>query len=453
VTERLDVDVVVVGAGLAGLTAARQLQSAGRTVAVLEARDRVGGRVDNGLLADGSTVVELGGEFIGPGQHRMYALAEELGLETFPTYDQGEHLLRFGKVETRYSGRIPKLNPVALADIGQVQARFDRLARRVPLEAPWSADRAEQWDSMTFETWIRRNARTERGRDFLRLFCAAVFAANPSDFSLLHALFYTHSGGGVDSLVKTSGGAQQDRFVGGSGLVPLGLAERLEPGTVRLSAPVRRIEQHGDVVTVLADGYLVSARAAIVAVPPTLAGRIDYDPPLPAYRDQLTQRVPAGSVIKCHVVYDEPFWRNDGLSGQITASVGAVKVTFDNTPPSGTPGVILVFLEGENARVLNRVSPTERRDAVVSGLVSFLGRRAANVVEFVELDWSEEEWTRGCYGAHFPSGVWTQYGPALSRAVGNVHWAGAETATVWNGYMDGAVQSGDRAAREVLEKL
>jgi monoamine oxidase len=158
-------------------------------------------------------------------------------------------------------------------------------------------------------------------------------------------------------------------------------------------------------------------------------------------------------VIKCHVVYDEPFWRNDGLSGQITASVGAVKVTFDNTPPSGTPGVILVFLEGENARVLNRVSPTERRDAVVSGLVSFLGRRAANVVEFVELDWSEEEWTRGCYGAHFPSGVWTQYGPALSRPVGNVHWAGAETATVWNGYMDGAVQSGDRAAREVLEKL
>jgi monoamine oxidase len=194
----------------------------------------------------------------------------------------------------------------------------------------------------------------------------------------------------------------------------------------------------------------VTAARVIVAVPPTLAGRITYDPPLPAVRDQLTQRVPAGSVIKCHAVYDTPFWREAGLTGQATGDRGPVKVVFDNSPPAGSPGVLLAFLEGKAARRLNRVGPAERRDAVLGSLVDFFGPHAAKPVEYVELDWSEEEWTRGCYGAHFPPGVWTQYGPALRAPVGRIHWAGAETATVWSGYMDGAVQSGERAAAEVL---
>jgi monoamine oxidase len=448
--DRVDVDVVVVGAGIAGLVAARDLTAAGRSVLVLEARDRVGGRVHGRTLADGATVVEVGGQWIGPGQHRMARLAGELGLTTFPTYNEGEHLLRFGATQARYRGTIPRLGPLVLADMGQAQTRFDRLARQVPLEAPWTARRAADWDAMTFETWIRRNARTEKARNLLRLYSAAVFAAEPRDFSLLHALFYTHSGGGVDALAGTTGGAQQDRFVGGSQLVPEGLAARLDDGVVRLGVPVRRIEQRDDSVTVLADSVLATARRAVVAIPPALAGRIVYAPALPAYRDQLTQRVPAGSVIKCNVVYDEPFWRADGLTGQATGDAGPVKVVFDNTPPSGRPGVLLAFLEGEHARALNRVSPADRRAAVVGSLVDFFGPRAERVEELVELDWSEEEWTRGCYGAHLPCGVWSQYGPALREPCGRIHWAGAETATVWNGYMDGAVQSGERVAREVL---
>jgi monoamine oxidase len=201
---------------------------------------------------------------------------------------------------------------------------------------------------------------------------------------------------------------------------------------------------------VLADGVVVKARRAIVAVPPTLAARIVYRPPLPASRDQLTQRVPAGSVIKCHAVYDAPFWRDAGLTGQVTGDLGPVKVVFDNSPPGGTPGVLLAFLEGAAARQLNRVSADERRAAVVGSLVEYFGPRAADPVEYVDLDWSEEEWTRGCYGAHFPPGVWTQYGPALRASVDRIHWAGTETATVWSGYMDGAVQSGERAAAEVV---
>jgi monoamine oxidase len=448
VTERLDVDTVIVGAGIAGLIAARDLVAAGREVAVLEARDRVGGRVLNHTLSDGA-VVEVGGQWIGPTQLRMAKLVAELGLETFPTYNTGEHLLRFGDRQARYRGTIPRMGPLVLADIGQAQARFDRMATRVPLEAPWAADRAEDWDAQTFEMWIRRNARTDKARELLRLYSAAVFAAEPSDFSLLHALFYTHSGGGVDTVAGTRGGAQQDRFVGGSQLVPLKLAETLGQ-RVRLSAPVRRIEQRSSAVTVLADGALVSAEHLIVAVPPALAARIVYEPTLPAFRDQLTQRLPAGSVIKCNVVYEKPFWRDEGLTGQATGDRGPVKITFDNSPPGGRPGVLLAFLEGSYARQLNRVTPDERRRAVIGSLVEFFGPRAEANVDYVELDWSEEEWTRGCYGAHFPTGVWTQYGPALRAPVGRIHWAGAETATVWSGYMDGAVQSGERAAAEVL---
>jgi monoamine oxidase len=448
--ERVAVDVVVVGAGLSGLSAARSLVAQGKTVVVLEARDRVGGRVHGKTLGDGETVVEVGGQWIGPGQHRMVRLSTELGLETFPTYNEGENLLRFGTTQARYRGAIPKISPLTLADMAQAQTRFDRLARQVPLETPWTATHAEQWDATTFETWIVRNARTAKARSLLRLYSEAVFAAEPKDFSLLHALFYTHSGGGVDALAGVRDGAQQDRYVGGSQLVPIRMAEELGEDVIRLSAPVRRIEQRGDVVTVLASGVLVTARHAIVAIPPVLAGRVDYDPPLPGYRDQLTQRVPAGSVIKCNVVYDAPFWRDAGLTGQATGDEGPVKVVFDNSPPSGTPGVLLAFLEGEHARVLNRVAPDERRRAVVGNLVEFFGPKAADVIEYVELDWSEEEWTRGCYGAHFPCGVWTQYGPALREPCGRIHWAGAETATVWSGYMDGALQSGARAATEVI---
>lgn len=446
--ERIEADVVVVGAGIAGLIAARDLVAAGNDLVVLEARDRVGGRVLNHSLSDGSTV-ELGGQWIGPTQLRMVKLAAELGLETFPTYNTGDHLLRFGDRQGRYRGTIPRLGPLVLADMGQAQARFDRLARRIPLEVPWAADRADELDGQTFETWIRRNARTAKARQLLRLYAEAVFAAEASDFSLLHALFYTHSGGGVDALAGTHGGAQQDRFVGGSQLVPIRLAEQLGD-RVRLGVPVRRIDQRGDGVTVSGDSLAVTARRVVVAVPPSLAGRIVYDPPLPGVRDQLTQRAPAGSVIKCHAVYDRPFWRDAGLTGQAAGDRGPVKIVFDNSPPDGSPGVLLAFLEGAAARHLHRADPDDRRAAVVGSLVEFFGPRAADPAEYVDLDWSDEEWTRGCYGAFFPPGVWTQYGRALRAPVGRIHWAGAETATVWAGYMDGAVQSGERAAAEVL---
>ena len=446
-----EADVVVVGAGLAGLVAARELTAAGASVVVLEARDRVGGRTLNEPLGDGQ-VVEVGGQWIGPTQDRLAALAEAVGVETYPTYIKGEHLIELDGKVRRYTGDTPRLGPHVLADVLQAQAKIERMAKRVPLDAPWTAPHAERLDSQTFATWMRRNVYTRAGRAMMEAGIEGVWAAEPADVSLLHVLFYTRSGGGLASLVGTEGGAQQDRFVGGSQLISLRVADELGDA-VRLSAPVRRIEHGDDGVTVHADGVSARGRRAIVAVPPTLAGRIAYAPPLPGLRDQLTQRMPQGTVIKCMAVYDTPFWRDDGLSGQGISDTGPAKITFDNTPPSGSPGVLLGFLEGNMARDYGARPASERREAVVAGFARLLGERAARPERFIERVWADEEWTRGCYGCYMPTGGWTQYGRALREPIGPLHWAGAETATVWNGYMDGAVRTGEETALAVLRAI
>jgi monoamine oxidase len=283
----------------------------------------------------------------------------------------------------------------------------------------------------------------------LRLAVRAVFATEASDLSLLHFLFYSHSGGLLDRLLNVHDGAQEQRVVGGSAVLAVGLAERLGDA-VRLGAPVRRIAVEGDQVRVTSDAGSFQASAVVVAVPPTLAGRIDYEPGLPPARDQLTQRLPMGSVIKSMAVYDEPFWRGDGLTGQATGDEGPIQLTFDNTPPSGAPGVLLTFAEGVHARELSRVSPEDRRAATIDCLVRYFGERARTPVEFLERDWSAERWSGGCYGAHAPPGALTQFGPALRDPCGPIHWAGTETASVWAGYMDGALRSGERVAAELL---
>jgi len=445
-------DVAVVGAGLAGLTAARRLVEAGLEPVVLEARDRVGGRTLNHDLGDGK-VVEVGGQWVGPTQRRMLALSREVGVDTHPTYDEGENVIEWRGELKRYRGAIPRINPAILADVAQAQVRLDRMARRVPLEAPWEADRAARWDAQTYATWLARNLATAGARTLLEIGAEAVWAQEPADLSLLHVLFYTHSGGGFDSLIGTSGGAQQDRFVGGSQLVALRVADALGAERIALSAPVRRIAHGTDGVTVAADGVEVRARRGVVALPPALAGRIAYDPPLSGYRDQLTQRMAQGTVIKCMAIYPEPFWRAEGLTGQAASDIGPVRVTFDNSPPDGTPGVLLGFLEGRQARALGRRTPEERRDAVVGCFARLFGPRAASPDGYVERVWADEEWTRGCYGCAMPTGAWTEFGPALRAPIGPLHWAGAETATVWSGYMDGAVSSGERAAADIVAAL
>lgn len=448
-------DVIIVGAGLAGLAAASALVAAGRRVVVLEARDRVGGRVENGHFTDGQWI-EVGAQWIGPGQNRMYSLVDQLGLETFPLHDDGELVLDLaGRRSLMRSGpgAVPKLGPIALADLARGIARFNRVTRSVQLDRPWETPDARVLDGQTFRTWIERNLRTTAGRAYFQVFCEAVFSADPSDMSALHAAFYSRSGKDMETLMAVTGGAQQDRIEGGAVRVAEALAQRLGDAVIT-SAPVRTI-RHDDagVEVVTRSGISHRADQVIVTLPPTLAGRLEYDPPLPSWRDQLTQRVPAGTVFKIHAVYERPFWRERGLNGQAGSDVGPVKVTFDNTPPGYDRGVLLGFIEADDGRRWARRSHAERRQAVIDCFVRYFGPEAREPIDYLEKDWMSEEFSRGCYGAHFAPGVWTSFGPALTEPIGRIHWAGTECSPEWNGYMEGAVRSGEATAAEVLRRL
>jgi monoamine oxidase len=455
--------VIVIGAGLAGLTAARDVVKAGHSAIVLEARKRVGGRTLNQPIGGGK-VVEIGGQWIGPTQDALAKLAKQVGVPTYKTYNDGNNVYYRNGVLLPYStstpvfGAVPP-DPSGAADAQQAIVRLDDMANQVPRESPWTAPSAAAWDSQTVETWKQNNMATDNGKFLLDVGIEAVFAAEPRDLSLLFLLFYIASAGNettpgtFERLINTAGGAQESRFVGGSQLVSIKVAKRLGKRVV-LGAPARRIDQSGNGVTVHSDrGLVVHGKRVIVAMAPSLAGRIDYRPALPALRDQLTQRVPNGSVIKCEAVYDKPFWRDAGLTGQAVSDASPVRITFDNTPPGGKPGVLLGFIEGTAAREWARKSTSARRSAVLNNFATYFGSAALKPTAYYEKNWSKEAWTRGCYTGYMPPGVLLDYGAALREPAGRIHWAGTETATIWAGYMDGAVRSGHRAAKEALGAL
>ncbi len=445
-----EVDVVVVGAGYAGLVAARALHRDGLRVAVLEARDRVGGRVLTERTATGHPV-ELGGQWIGPGQDHVAALAAEHGAATFRAWTAGDGLLVDGGRRERYAGALPPGDPVARAAVALATARLDRMARRVDPERPWSAPGADRLDATTVATWLRRAVPVPRARRLVERVLGEVLATDVDGVSLLALLAHVRSAGGLEPLLAVEGGAQQDLFVDGADGPARAIAAELGDA-VRLGTAVSAVHQDRTGVTVSGPGVRVRGERAVVAVPPPLAGRIAYDPPLPALRDQLTQRMPMGSITKIVAVYPEPFWRRDGLSGEGIGLTGPVPAVFDVSRPGG-PGHLCVLVAGRAAQRLAELPPARRRSEVLGELARWFGPAAAAPAEWWEKSWADEPHVRGGYSAYSPPGVLTSAGPALRTPVGRIHWAGTETATAWTGYIDGAVQSGHRAAAEVARAL
>ncbi|MGZ4426904.1 MAG: flavin monoamine oxidase family protein [Nocardioidaceae bacterium] len=454
------VDVVVVGGGIAGLVTASRVAARGRSVLVLEARDRVGGRVLNHPLRNGA-VVESGGAFVGPTQDHILRLAKELGVATFKEYVDGSNVYvsHHAGVEqkTQYTGTIPP-DPLILPDAAQLQTRIDQMATQVPVDAPWTAADAVTWDSTSLDTWLRSNTVNPEVRNLLLCYLQPAFGSDALDMSLLFFLWYIATAGDeknpgtFERSAGTADGAQDSRFVGGSQRVPLRVAARLGDA-VALNAPVRRIRQEPDQVVVTSDrGQVRAARVVVACPPPTVLG-IEWQPGLPPRRQALLERMPMGALMKCDAVYETPFWRANGLSGMGLNDTGAVRVCFDNTPSDGSVGALLAFVGGSTWATYGTMSRAARRKAVLEGFAAVVGDEALHPIEYVEHDWTHEQWTKGGPVALQVPGAITAYGDTIRTPFRRVHWAGTETSTYWAGYMDGAVRSGERAAREVLDRL
>ncbi len=443
-------DTIVVGAGYAGLTAAAVLHRAGQHVKLLEARDRVGGRVHTHSL-DQKTYVDLGAQWIGPTQDKIYELAKTYNVETFPTYNQGKKFLLLNDNLRTYSGLIPKIDFLSLLNLDRVMKRLDKLASTIDLDQLENTPHAEKLDAQSLGSFFDSCVRFRSARKVLDAAMETVLAVNACEVSLLFALFYIKSGTSLTSLFEIENGAQQERFVGGAQLIPDRMAAELGE-IVQLNAAVESITQADGIVTVTGPDFTYSANKVIIAIPPTLAGRIRYSPPLPPLRDQLTQRMPMGTVIKCYAIYDRPFWRDQGLSGQaVTDESSVLQTVFDNSPLDGSTGMLMGFSLANRARRLLRLSEAERQKIVINEFVRLFGQAAAQPIHYIDRSWADEPWSRGCYAAVMPPGGMVGYTNALRQPCGDIHWAGTETATVWNGYMEGAIRSGERAAAEIIE--
>lgn len=441
------VDFIIVGAGFAGLTCARELRRAGRSVIVLEADNRVGGRTKPASLA-GETI-DIGGQWVGPSQTHLLALAAAYGVKPVKQYAEGENIIDICGRMARYRGETPALPPVDLAEFANAIVKLETAAARLQPPRPWLAPEAAMWDAQTVESWMLANMTGDAPREFLRGMVRAVMSSETADVSLLSLLAYVASAGGFQALIATRDGAQDSLFPGSVWQIAAKIADELGTSVI-LGSAVSRIEQDETGVSVTSERGRWRAKRIIVTVPPALAARISYSPILPALRDGLTQRMPLGSVIKVALAYATPFWRKQGLSGMVISDRTEFGPWFDRGTPLTRGGALVGFFDGAPARRWADRTVADRRGRVLDDLALYFGEQARHPVDYVEEVWSRSQFNRGGYVSVPGPGVLTGFGPALLDPVGRIHWAGTETAEAWAGYIDGAIRSGERAAREVI---
>ena len=443
------VDVAIVGGGISGLAAGRLLKSSGRSFVILEASDRTGGRVQNAPVGKApDQVTELGGEWVADGQDRVLALLKAYGIKTFPTYNDGSSLFYDGQQVFKYTGTVPQgVSPDDEAALVSALTALAGMASQVDLQAPQNTPNAAEWDNQTFLQWTENNVSTPLAQMLLANSLGGAAGPAPQQTSLLHFLFVAQSAGGPFNLVSTKG-VLQYRVVGGSGLLVEKMTAAMKNRVV-LNAPVFSITQTKSGVRLQTPKGVFSASRVIIAMASPMSGRIAYSPRMPIARDQFAQHTPMGCVMKAFAVYPTPFWREAGLNGMSVALTGPIVGTFDNTPPSGTPGVIYGLVDS-NAYLAWGLRPAaERKAAILDTLGMLFGPQAKTPSKYFEFDWSAQPWIRGGATVGLVPGTWTSFGSAWRAPVGRIHWAGTETSSTFNGDMDGAIRSGERAVGEI----
>ncbi|MCW2512392.1 MAG: monoamine oxidase [Mycobacterium sp.] len=439
--------VVVVGAGLAGLTAAVDLAESGAEVTVLEARERVGGRM-HGVPVTGGGVADGGAAYLGVRHTELLSMIEEYGLDLASTEMLGDSTFLVSDDRTTTASRVPPLDAVALGDLFD---QLEDLVAQVRPDAPWETPGAEALDRITAARWLAESVPHPDAQTFFPLFIGEMMAADPAAISVLHMAFYLRSGGGIRYLNAFEGGAQQWRIDGGAHQLTRALAERLGD-RVQLGQPVRAIDQDADGVVVHGvssiDGSPTEFRAdrVVVAIPPLLAQGIEFRPALPAPR--ATAATGRGCAVKVHLSYPAPIWRRQGLSGWSVSAHGPLLSTVDDSPPDESVGVLTGFVTGAAASAFSALSSAEQRDAALAH-VRRIFPDLPEPTRCTVTDWLAEEYSRGCYAALFGPGDWSQLGPTMTTPHGRVHWAGTETSLEFFGLMEGAIRSGRRAASEL----
>ncbi|MBD0692076.1 flavin monoamine oxidase family protein [Streptomyces sp. CBMA123] len=447
VSRATTVDVVVVGAGFAGLSAAERLTSEGRSVLVVEGRDRVGGRSLSGEVA--GVKVDLGATWVARRHTAIRDLASRVGCTTTAQFNQGRNVLWMAGRRRTYSGTIPKVSPAALVDMARIQTAVNKLVASVYVNAAWESPEAGRLDAVSFGEWLDRKNALPSTRALMTVVSKVQWGCAPGDVSLLHALRYIRAAGGIDHMLDVEGGQQQDRFVETTQEIAKRVADRLGD-SVRLATPVRRIAQDDHGVTVRTDVGEVHARYAIVTAPPAHRVDIEFDPALPEQAEGLTRTWRMGVLSKAFVAYEKPFWRAGGLSGEALTDTGTVFITFDVSPAPGGPGVLMAFCD---PRVFDGFGPEARRSRVVQQLVGLYGPQASTPIDYTDHCWGSEPFAPGGPNPAVAPYATVSYGKALTEPHGRIHWAGTETAGEWAGSMNGAVLTGQRAAERITALL
>ncbi|WP_209123719.1 FAD-dependent oxidoreductase [Alkalihalobacillus sp. BA299] len=439
------VDVVIIGAGLSGLAAAHELKKADLSFGVLEARERSGGRLFS--LTEVGFGLDLGAQWVSSSHLRVIQLIDEYGLKLISTYQKGKTIYEQSGSIKKVHGSFPQMSRLAIIDLFKMKRNINHIIKQLP-EKPWKSDLGQSLDKITMQNFVDKHMFSDEGKKVFALLAEEEMNEKLHNVSALDVLWFIKSAGNVNKLLA----AEQFWIEPGATALVKRMIEHLQ-GRVFFGKPVSKIEYGSENVVISSNGERWEATKVIITAPPNIVRHITFDPRLPKDREELQSLATFPFVIKMVLIYDRPFWREEELNGSLYSDKGPISFTMDSTPEDEIFGVLTVLIGGENAKIFSKMGKDYRKQETLKSLVRFYGKKAATPIRFLEKDWSEEKWTGGGYGSHFPPGVLTKYGSALSEPIGPIHWAGTETANEWRIYMEGAIQSGQRAAEEVIKSI